>query len=104
MANLPPSLSGGPSLGAPSPPPPPPASSSAANAAAVQAAAGGRDRKMVSAEQLVLDLCDPELRENALLDLSKVTLLPHPLPPSDRRPAAESSAPIPSSAIPLPSP
>ncbi|URE49745.1 U3 small nucleolar RNA-interacting protein [Musa troglodytarum] len=26
---------------------------------------------MASAEQLVLDLCDPELRENALLDLSK---------------------------------
>jgi hypothetical protein len=33
---------------------------------------------MVSAEQLVLDLCDPELRENALLDLSKVALLPPP--------------------------
>ncbi|CAM0876665.1 unnamed protein product [Alopecurus aequalis] len=69
MANLPPSLSVGSSFGAPSPPPPPPSSSSAANAAAT--AAGGRDRKMVSAEQLVLDLCDPELRENALLDLSK---------------------------------
>lgn len=26
---------------------------------------------MASAEQLVLDLCDPELRESALLDLSK---------------------------------
>ncbi|KAK1643565.1 hypothetical protein QYE76_061457 [Lolium multiflorum] len=71
MANLPPSLSVGPSFGAPSPPPPPPSSSSAAANAAATAAAGGRDRKMVSAEQLVLDLCDPELRENALLDLSK---------------------------------
>jgi CCR4-NOT transcription complex subunit 9 len=28
---------------------------------------------MASAEQLVLDLCDPELRENALLELSKVS-------------------------------
>jgi hypothetical protein len=27
---------------------------------------------MASAEQLVLELCDPELRENALLELSKV--------------------------------
>nr|XP_010941549.1 CCR4-NOT transcription complex subunit 9 isoform X3 [Elaeis guineensis] len=30
-----------------------------------------KDRKMASAEQLVLDLLDPHLRENALLDLSK---------------------------------
>ncbi|XP_074567597.1 uncharacterized protein LOC141824246, partial [Curcuma longa] len=30
-----------------------------------------KDRKIASAEQLVLDLCDAELRENALLDLSK---------------------------------
>ncbi|XP_077252500.1 uncharacterized protein LOC143891883 isoform X1 [Tasmannia lanceolata] len=30
-----------------------------------------RDPKMASAEQLVLDLSNPELRENALLDLSK---------------------------------
>ena len=32
-----------------------------------------KDKKMASAEQLVLDLCDPELRENALLELSKVS-------------------------------
>jgi CCR4-NOT transcription complex subunit 9 len=31
-----------------------------------------KDKKMASAEQLVLELCDPELRENALLELSKV--------------------------------
>ncbi|VAI22818.1 unnamed protein product [Triticum turgidum subsp. durum] len=67
MANLPPSLAAGPSFGAPSPPPLPPPSGSSAAAPP----AGGRDRKMVSAEQLVLDLCDPELRENALLELSK---------------------------------
>ncbi|KAL6999238.1 hypothetical protein U1Q18_000399, partial [Sarracenia purpurea var. burkii] len=30
------------------------------------------DRKMQSAEQLVLDLSNPDLRENALLELSKV--------------------------------
>lgn len=30
------------------------------------------DRNMQSAEQLVLDLTNPELRENALLELSKV--------------------------------
>ncbi|CAI9756860.1 unnamed protein product [Fraxinus pennsylvanica] len=36
-----------------------------------QAAAGNKDRKMQSAEQLVLDLCNPDLRENALLELSK---------------------------------
>jgi hypothetical protein len=30
---------------------------------------------MASAEQLVLELCDRELRENALLELSKVHLL-----------------------------
>lgn len=33
---------------------------------------GTKEKKMAGAEQLVLDLCDPELRENALLDLSKV--------------------------------
>ncbi|KAL0362851.1 UNVERIFIED_CONTAM: CCR4-NOT transcription complex subunit, partial [Sesamum calycinum] len=31
----------------------------------------GKERKMQSAEQLVLDLCNPDLRENALLELSK---------------------------------
>ncbi|KAG0496273.1 hypothetical protein HPP92_000964 [Vanilla planifolia] len=61
MANLPPSLSiNQPPFGVPASPSP---------AAAV--AAQAKDRKMASAEQLVLDLCDPELRENALLDLSK---------------------------------
>ncbi|EXB63286.1 hypothetical protein L484_012476 [Morus notabilis] len=30
------------------------------------------ERKMASAEQLVLDLSNPDLRENALLELSKV--------------------------------
>ena len=33
-----------------------------------------KDRKMQSAEQLVLDLSNPDLRENALLELSKVPL------------------------------
>ncbi|XP_060960517.1 uncharacterized protein LOC115722515 isoform X2 [Cannabis sativa] len=42
----------------------------------VSAAGGGgaelsRERKMASAEQLVLDLSNPDLRENALLELSK---------------------------------
>ncbi|GAA0184468.1 hypothetical protein LIER_31756 [Lithospermum erythrorhizon] len=32
---------------------------------------GNKDRKMQSAEQLVLDLSNPDLRENALLELSK---------------------------------
>lgn len=31
-----------------------------------------RERKMASAEQLVLELSSPDLRENALLELSKV--------------------------------
>lgn len=46
-------------------------STSAANIAIAMA---NKDRKMASAEQLVLDLSNPELRENALLELSKVTL------------------------------
>ncbi|KAG8386100.1 hypothetical protein BUALT_Bualt03G0113900 [Buddleja alternifolia] len=33
--------------------------------------AANKDWKMQSAEQLVLDLCNPDLRENALLELSK---------------------------------
>jgi CCR4-NOT transcription complex subunit 9 len=38
-----------------------------------------KEKKMAGAELLVLDLCDPDLRENALLDLSKVFLyLPAP--------------------------
>lgn len=36
------------------------------------AALMAKDRKMVPAEQLVLDLTNSSLRENALLDLSKV--------------------------------
>ncbi|KAJ0980746.1 hypothetical protein J5N97_009001 [Dioscorea zingiberensis] len=61
MANLPQGLS----LNSPFGSPPP---SSPAGGAAGQV---NKERKMASAEQLVLDLCDPELRENALLDLSK---------------------------------
>lgn len=50
-----------------------------APSASVQSIAGStaqpnKDRKMASAEQLVLDLSNPELRENALLELSKVNL------------------------------
>jgi CCR4-NOT transcription complex subunit 9 len=41
---------------------------SSSNATAV---AGAPDRKLVSAEHLVLDLSNPDLRENALLELSK---------------------------------
>lgn len=72
MANLPPSLSVNlnPAFGGPSPPSP---------SSAGPAAHASRDRRLASAEQLVLDLCDPELRENALLDLSKV---PSFCPPS----------------------
>ncbi|XP_030542865.1 CCR4-NOT transcription complex subunit 9 isoform X1 [Rhodamnia argentea] len=61
MPNLPQSLSmnapfgAGPGAPAPGPGGPPPS----------------KDRKMASAEQLVLDLCNPDLRENALLELSK---------------------------------
>ncbi|KAK4850979.1 hypothetical protein QYF36_011476 [Acer negundo] len=72
MANLPQSLSmnapfGGGGGG--------PTTSNLNAAAAAAAAAGGaganKDRKMASAEHLVLDLSNPELRENALLELSK---------------------------------
>ncbi|KAM1740652.1 hypothetical protein ACFX14_010941 [Malus domestica] len=60
MANRPQSLSlnvqfGGPSVSAPS----------------VAGAHANKDRKMASAEHLVLDLSNPDLRENALLELSK---------------------------------
>uniref|UniRef100_M1B5A2 Cell differentiation protein rcd1 n=1 Tax=Solanum tuberosum TaxID=4113 RepID=M1B5A2_SOLTU len=43
-----------------------------------------KDRKMQSAEQLVLDLCNPNLRENALLELSKeiVSIYPVLSPPN----------------------
>ncbi|KAH9651992.1 cell differentiation Rcd1-like protein [Citrus sinensis] len=62
MANLPQSLSmnvpfgGGPSASSPSAP---------------AGAGANKDRKMASAEHLVLDLSNPDLRENALLELSK---------------------------------
>ena len=57
MANLPPSLSMGTPFGGPS------------NSAGAPA---NKDRNLASAEQLVLDLSNPELSENALLELSKV--------------------------------
>ncbi|XP_024026008.1 CCR4-NOT transcription complex subunit 9 [Morus notabilis] len=63
MANLPPSLSVNLPFGGPSG-----WSSSSVTAPNL---AGNRDRKMASAEQLVLDLSNPDLRENALLELSK---------------------------------
>lgn len=49
-----------------------PGSSSSAVGAPVN-----KDRKMQSAEQLVLDLSNPDVRENALLELSKVVLHTH---------------------------
>lgn len=64
MANLPPNLSMGAAAafgGGPA--------SSSATAAGAQP---NKERKMQSAEQLVLDLSNPDLRENALLELSKV--------------------------------
>lgn len=64
MINLPQSLSMNASFGGPS----------ASNPAAA-GAPGNKDRKMVSAEHLVLDLSNPDLRENALLELSKVILI-----------------------------
>ncbi|KAK1584371.1 hypothetical protein Q3G72_032380 [Acer saccharum] len=70
MANFPHSLplntlSGG----VPSPANPKAAVATAAGAAGE--AVVNKDRKMTLAEQLVLDLSNPELRENALLELSK---------------------------------
>ncbi|KAI9115559.1 hypothetical protein K1719_013228 [Acacia pycnantha] len=59
MANLPQSLSMN-AFGAPG--------ASAQNAAATQV---NKERKLASAEHLVLELSNPELRENALLELSK---------------------------------
>ncbi|KAL0302017.1 UNVERIFIED_CONTAM: hypothetical protein Sradi_6478500 [Sesamum radiatum] len=63
MANLTPSLN----LKAP-----PFEVGSSSTIAAAAAAAANMDRRMQSAEHLVLDLCNPDLRENALLELSKV--------------------------------
>ncbi|RYR79916.1 hypothetical protein Ahy_A01g004705 isoform D [Arachis hypogaea] len=66
MTNLPPSLSMNAAFGGSgAAPPPSPGGSS-------QSSPGGnKDRKMASAEQLVLELSNPDLRENALLELSK---------------------------------
>lgn len=68
-ANLQPSLSIPPSFAGASPPSPSPIGGGGVGGGVGQPA---KDMKMASAEQLVLDLCDPELRENALLELSKV--------------------------------
>ncbi|XP_006652810.1 CCR4-NOT transcription complex subunit 9-like [Oryza brachyantha] len=70
MANLQPSIAIPPSYAGASPPSPSPIGGGGGG---VGAGVGqpSKDRKMASAEQLVLDLCDPELRENALLELSK---------------------------------
>ncbi|XP_008794446.1 CCR4-NOT transcription complex subunit 9-like isoform X2 [Phoenix dactylifera] len=78
MANLPPSLSISSSFGGSAPSSPAAAGSGSATTQVT------KDRKMASAEQLVLDLCDPELRENALLDLSKeiVSIYPALSPPT----------------------
>ncbi|KAK4850133.1 hypothetical protein QYF36_004087 [Acer negundo] len=69
MANLSQSLSlNVPSKGVPNPANP---NAVAATAAAAAGRAGAnKDRKMASANQLLLDLSNPELRENALLELS----------------------------------
>lgn len=60
MANLAQSLSMGTSFGGPS-----------TSAQDFPGAPANKDRKLASAEQLVLDLSNPDLRENALLELSK---------------------------------
>ena len=70
MANMQPSLNMPPSFAGASPPSPSPLAGGGGGPMLGQAS---KDKKMASAEQLVLDLCDPELRENALLELSKVS-------------------------------
>lgn len=67
MSNLPQSLSMGAAFGGGGAPTP-----SSSGGAGAQGSGAGKDRKMASAEQLVLELSNPELRENALLELSKV--------------------------------
>ncbi|EPS69136.1 hypothetical protein M569_05631, partial [Genlisea aurea] len=52
-----------------------------ATGASSAASTASRERRMQSAEQLVLDLCNPDLRENALLELSKKRELFHDLAP-----------------------
>ncbi|XP_044967635.1 CCR4-NOT transcription complex subunit 9-like isoform X1 [Hordeum vulgare subsp. vulgare] len=68
MASLQPSLPEPSSFAGASPPSPSPIGGGAGGGSA---SAAQEPRKMASAEQLVLDLCDRELRENALLELSK---------------------------------
>lgn len=48
------------------------AANTASSAGGAPSAQATKDRKMASAEQLVLELSNPDTRENALLDLSKV--------------------------------
>ena len=67
MANLPQSLSLNAPFGGPS-------ASATSSAAAAGGAPANKDRKMASAEHLVLELSNPDLRENALLELSKVII------------------------------
>uniref|UniRef100_A0A2P2LUE5 Uncharacterized protein n=1 Tax=Rhizophora mucronata TaxID=61149 RepID=A0A2P2LUE5_RHIMU len=64
MANLPQSLSVNSPFGGPS----------ALTPTTAGGAPAGKDRKMASAEHLVLELSNPDLRENALLELSKARL------------------------------
>ncbi|KAL6843712.1 hypothetical protein ACP4OV_026283 [Aristida adscensionis] len=66
--NLQPSLTIPPSFAGASPPSPSPMAGGSGGPDMGQAA---KDKRMASAEQLVLDLCDQQLRENALLELSK---------------------------------
>lgn len=70
MSNLPQSLSMNAAFGGGGVPPSPNSSA--------QGSAANKDRKMASAEQLVLELSNPDLRENALLELSKVLVTPFP--------------------------
>ncbi|XP_038689157.1 CCR4-NOT transcription complex subunit 9-like [Tripterygium wilfordii] len=73
MANLPQSLSMNPPFGGGGP--------TATTAGAVAGSQPGQERLMASAEQLVLDLSNPEHRENALVEISKKRELFHDLAP-----------------------
>uniref|UniRef100_R7WCK1 Uncharacterized protein n=1 Tax=Aegilops tauschii TaxID=37682 RepID=R7WCK1_AEGTA len=86
MADLSPSLATGPSS---PPPPPPPYGPSTATPAA-----RGKDWNKVPAEQLVIDFCDPELREDALRQLYKVAYFPHPSLPPRRAPCFSLAFPV----------
>lgn len=64
MSNLPQSISMNAPFGGPGP--------------SIPSASGApptKERKMAFSEQLVLDLSNPDLRENALLELSKVKFI-----------------------------